>query len=106
MADGMYFMLKAIESLYKELDNSNLSNYEKKSIEILITKIKKYYIKKIDSFSKYDVSKRAQFDCYMTDIIVEINDVIRGVVDFSSLTDLFVSKRTDNEINKLIKKMK
>ncbi len=73
---------RAIDALISSTDESELASNEKMALKILLDKLLAYYNQKVIMLSKYkNDDKIMELRTFMTDIIVEINNILKQKVD-------------------------
>lgn len=99
---------KAFYAIKKSIDTSILSDNEKNALKILIDKLVIYYDKKVSLIKNSRISinsseRIAILDSFMTDVLVDINTVIRGESDVHYFVSVVNKKLNDKELERLIK---
>lgn len=99
---------KAFYAIKESIDTSILSDNEKNALKILIDKLVIYYDKKVSLIKKSRISinsseRIAILDSFMTDVLVDINTVIRGESDVYYFVSVVNKKLNDKELERLIK---
>ena len=96
---------KAFYALKERINTSVLSENEKNALRVLIDKLIIYYDRRIDLMKKRGISSErvASLDSFMTDIIVDINTVIKGESDVHYFVSLIIKKLNDKELENMIK---
>ena len=97
---------KANKSLQVRIIESSLPDNEKKALEALLEKLDIYYDKRMNLISKKNNSAKQKemnaLICFITDILVEVNNVLLGDNDIYYFVSLVNKKLHDKDIEKLI----
>lgn len=105
-------IIRAYRALQKELVTSVLSDNEKHAINLLIEKLIAYYDKRLSILKKKDINfnptneKAEILNGFMTDVLVDINTIIRGGIDVYYFISVINKRLNDKEIESIVKTKK
>ena len=98
-------IIKSLDVLSEQVDSAYISDSEKEIAKLLLNKLKAFFCKKMDSLGD-NIEKILNLQCYMTDIIADMNNVICNGADIVEYAEKINSKLHDQEIVHLVGKQK
>ena len=100
---------KALDSLHDSVNVAPIPDNEKVALKALIEKLRTYYNNKLDIMTKKGIDVNSNDErvmvlkCFISDIIVEINNVLTGESDVYYFIGVITNRLHSKEIEKTIK---